>query len=416
MDIIESRLYQFCDTNNFHECISILHSKLKKTPQVNDYDEIYTAYMEKLGSPENQSLDIVVDGLNKIVSLIVFSHIYSFLLFPDKCEPYDLKEDTLNWLISLFDSEYTIRRFIEIAFQFSSMRDCIFEVNKDNKSKTHHKDEHVKKYGLDVTEKYIFTMLKYNDLFFSLDNEIGSPVIDRYIEPFELPKNRFCFPYILLGKSCKLKIDSMADLLVGNRLFTRAPIGLLLYDDKDTPHGGGSSLPHDFLSHDFFHFKELLLDTVKHCDFEKLYEFIDICNPDKKSFERHLLDLFIHIVLFEVGVNVQRKYHFFTYQSKIDGFSKRIEITDCANINIVDYFEDVISDIPNLIDLLDIEYMIKHLVNSTNAPQFFIDAWNDTNQKIEVYKKTSRKPPASLFLNFLKKVFPPRKRYYGRTL
>ena len=319
MDVIQEKLFLYCRSENKDECIITLKDKLKKINQVEEYDLIYNNFVDTSSLGEYSQLSEIKD-LNRPIHLMIFCQIYRHLLFPEHFSNFtSISEGRMEWLLSLFDKEYCSLSFVFVSGQLCNLY--------DNQSIQLNDDYHVQYYN----NKELILSLKYPH----------SPEID--IPSFFLPKNRFCFPYILLHKASNLSFESMASLLVYDPRISKIPIGFKFYIDiKSGPHGGKYDTPQLFFDHDEDHFRSVIRNILYYNinDIWKLIKTIRLGTAFRK-----FIDVYIHMFLFENDP---------PYKSK------------SVNVNIFDNFNKYSLNLVNNFDQYDQGYVIKYLMSAND--------------------------------------------------
>lgn len=225
--------------------------------------------------------------------------------------------------------------------------------------------------------------------------------INTSFSDFYVPNTHFCFPYILIHKACNLTFKSLNNMLFGNPLYTKSPIGFKLFTDNIGPHSNEFLDPESFFFHDLTHFS-LTYHNIKKYNMSDFYNILNIIRDD--SFERRVLEIFFIIKIFETEENYEiDKLEIFDEYNKI--FDIIIKLYDENDIIYVCNYLFSSIDIDKYIDNIEefkmkfIEYkqkksLLSKLLESLDKDEEFIiskyseiDDYNETDNKRQVLDK-----------------------------
>lgn len=280
---MDLELFLFCRSDVFDECMLILSEKLTKKSQIEYYDFIYDNVVTTF-SIDDFDENIIVKGLENIIKLIILSQIYKSNKHTNNFH--------YNIMYEIFKREnYSLKEFISTV--------CFLCRNEEN----------------------------------YLDEKIL----------FKLPKNHFCFPYVLVHKAGNLSFESLTNMIFGHCKYSKIPISFKLFSDEDGPHLGYFNTPYSFFLHDYGHFLTSISQISK-------YNMDLICAKNKllinNSFEKRCIMIYLNLIIFEnteVIENLDYKY------LQLDPFEN------------FDTFDQIIF---NEFDIADVHHLIKYLIES----------------------------------------------------
>ena len=345
MDIIQEKLFLYCRSTDLNECIITLKDKLKKNSQVEEYDLIYNNFVDT-SSLEEYSQTSDIQDLNRPIHLMIFCQIYRHLLFPEHFhEVAYVSDERMEWVLSLFDRVYSPISFTFIAYQLVNFYGKSFRDDEDY---------------LKLKKKLYYYSIENRQILIDLTIE-NSPYIS-FID-YVLPKNRFCFPYILLHNASKLSFESMATLLVYDERITKIPIGFRFFIDINTegPHGNFFDIPQSFFDHDLSHFYNTLHSICKY-NVSNIWKEMKVIRIGTAF--RKLVDVYIHIFIFDTSDVINESYQ----RVEVGDISENRHRHVCVplNFNIFDNFKDNILTIPNNLDENDHGYLFKYLMSAND--------------------------------------------------
>lgn len=305
--VIQERLFRFCGTSNIDGCVKFLKSEIKKNRQIESYNLIYNNFLEI--HPESYDENTIIPGLENKIELMIYCQFYNYLLFK-QCSKCEISDEKINWIISLFDTEYSSVRFLFVGHQLCSLySNRIFD------------------------DSNIYSKFNYPNF-----RILGSPFI--FFSNFKFPLNRKCFVYILLHKSGNLSFESMNDFLFGNSNYSKIPISFKFYSSSDGPHGGLIPKADEFFKHDLFHMR-YLFDNITFCNFDIIMSMSQ--KFKKGTIKRRMIDIFLHVEIFEKAIFSRRNFEI---------------------VNIFDNFKDSFLNILQHIDPHDAGNLFKYLMSS----------------------------------------------------
>lgn len=239
---------------------------------------------------------------------MIYCQIYNYLLFKH-CSKKELSNEKKNWIMSLFDIQYSSARFLFVSYQLCSLySDKIFDDSFDI-------------LGMDYPEFKI----------------LGSPYV--YLRKIKFSRDRNSFIYILLHKSGNLLFESMNNFLFDNSKYSKIPISFKFHSDGQSPHGDSVSDPIAFFDHDIVHM-HLVLSNMKFYNFDII---ISMSQKFKKgTVKRRMVDMFLHYQVFE--------YHYTEYDK-------------VGKINIFENYENSFSEIIYF-DVYDMGSLFEYLMSS----------------------------------------------------
>lgn len=240
---MEIQLKLFCSELDFNLCINSLRDKLKKTNQIQEYDSIYELFLQE---NSNYTIDTIITGLSRKIKFITLCKYYANELYPNK-KVQEIKNE--EWLLSLFDMEFSIQSFLETCYKLSFYPKEIDENDK--------------------------------------------------IPRFGIPENRKCFPYVLLDKAANLSFESVNSLLFEKREYTRIPLGFLLFEADSGPHGSLYTSPGNFFDHDYNHYY-IVMKSIEKYNMEDILDFYN--RYPIRTIKRRMIDIYLHSNIFEENI------------------------------------------------------------------------------------------------------------------
>lgn len=297
MEYFNNELISFCKTNNFDDAIIILRKKLTKKYQMNQYDLIYTEFIEN-NSLDSFNVNTIIPGLKNVIKLMVFSQIYKHLLYNTEVS---INAKILTLLLKCYKKyEFSVKSFLDISAFLCQIYD---------------------------------------------DNPSG-------VIKFELPTNRFCFPYVLIHKAGNLNFYDLSNMLF-NPEFTKLPIAFKLFFDNTGPHGGYFVTPFMFFEHDFGHM-EITLSNIARYDINKIINYLSNDN----SFRSKCLKIYFIVIIFERAEII---YNNNNVVYKYDNLDPLVEFNDLGDIILLSF------------DFNDIIWVFKYLFSSTDITDYSDD-------------------------------------------
>ena len=348
MDFIQERLFYFCRSNNISECIIYLKQKLRKDNQIDMYDSIYNSFVNSLDGLNDERYNSfeIIDGLDIPIYMMIFCQVYRHLLFPLKF-PHEtrLNDDLLKWLVNLFDKRYSTLSLILVSKQLINLY-------------------HEVKFTKEEIE-YVFNQASIDKIYPQnaiLDTlMVGSPNIYMNYDNKTLPKNRFCFFYIMMGNSSNLSFDSLNKLLFDDDRITKIPIGFKFYTDKKGPHGGNYK-PFNFFEHDEIHSTTITMN-ISHVNFQAIRDKL-------KSLVPNTLIYRIFVIFFHSSIFEELRQEIIKYDDEfLNKFCLYVSVFTYSNVNILDDFEEKFVRIPENIDTADMRFVFEYLVNSYDVSE-----------------------------------------------
>lgn len=323
MNKIEFELFNFCDETSFAKCLECLRNKLTKNSQIDDYDYIYDSFIDE-NNMENFNSKTIIPGLESKVKLMIFCRIYDYALFPGKILQREISDYRMNQIVQLLDMQFSFDSFISAGTLVSNL---------------------------------------YNDASFFEDENA-------------LPKNRLCFPYILIHKAGQLSFTSMNRLLFENPNYTKIPLSLLILNSKNGPHKNIFSTSESFYYHDTEHLR-IVLDNISKFDFEKIRRISKLY--PKKTIKRSIIDIYIHTYVFERQYQIPKYFTknsiYYEDENKngihYDGNDEDDVDEDdeddeevIENLDIFENFSEKFMDIHKIFEPNDAVYVFKYLLSS----------------------------------------------------
>lgn len=315
---IRDQLFLFCRSVDLNQCMNILKEKLKKKNQVEEYDLIYNNFIRKSTLYTN---DTIIEDLNRPIKLMVFSMYYRHLLFPERFNHIKLVESKMDWLLTLFDKEYSSFSFLFTACQLSRLyEEKVFDGN------FYEGDNYLSNYYT-----YDETLAEYRI--------IGSPYVQQ-INRYELPQNRLCFLYILLHKAGNSSFESIVSFLIDDEKFSKIPLSFKFWITRgEGPHGGEYDNIGDFIEHDYEHVWSMFCNI-------SVYDISEIKNELKQyvkgSLWYKIMIIYTFVYMFET------------------------EYKEGSSTNFFDDFVQKFKDIGKRIDSQDFHYILSYLMSSTD--------------------------------------------------
>lgn len=345
MEDIQDKLFIYCRSVDLNDCISILKNKIRKENQIQEYDRIYNEFI-KTHTLEEYDQNTIIECLNVKIKLMIFCQIYRHLLLPHLFQSEtNISDKKIEWILSLFEKQYSIFSFIFVSRQLCCLYDNdVFggEISK-------------------VNEMFLI----YNEKLVELRVN-GSPCVTQFDDIDYLPTNRFCFPYVLLHKAGNLSYDSVISLLVEDPIMTKIPLSFkFTITLGEGPHGGEYNNCGQFFEHDMEHM-HTIMDNISYFNYDDINNRLKDLVKGSLNWKIHALYVFMYI--FEIDSHPE------------------------MSRNMFDEFETHFRRIIYNGDSQDYHYIFEYLMNSSeiNNEEYIVE-YMEFKVKSDYYLKENRR-------------------------
>lgn len=265
------------------DCMLSIHPKLTKKYQMDMYTKIYDEFLLKQYAFTEYHTKYI-NGYREVIRLILFSHTYNHLLFPDTNTKKELTQENIELLTKILHIEnFTIMSFLDAVVCISSVYEFDgFSLNSNETITIYNKNK-----------------LKYNYLE---SNHLQTPDIfeNDYREMLmdEPPITyKYCLPYVLCGTCGLVSFQNMIKMLVLHPNIIQMPISFKLKKEVTYhPHGGELLSAYDVVTHDFEHLDYAVVN-VHYLRHSKLID--KLLQYDSKSIEYKYVCFAMYVILFE---------------------------------------------------------------------------------------------------------------------